>query len=73
VDGRDQATTLLQIEDRSAHGTSASVGRAERITRGNSRDWPGWPQLATAIIGLLMGLLVPACCAIVLSPCATVN
>jgi hypothetical protein len=27
---------------RSADGTSASDGRAGRITRSNSRDWPGW-------------------------------
>jgi len=29
-------------KDRSADGTSASVGRAGRITRSNNRDWPGW-------------------------------
>jgi hypothetical protein len=38
------------------------------------KDCPGeMPQLATAIIGLLTGFLVPACCAIVLSPCASVT
>ncbi len=29
-------------KDRSANGTSASVGQAERIMWSNSRDWPGW-------------------------------
>ena len=29
-------------KDRSANGTSASDGRAGRITRSNSRSWSGW-------------------------------
>jgi len=29
-------------KDRSANGTSASVGRAARTMRSNSRGWPGW-------------------------------
>jgi hypothetical protein len=37
-----QARYVLPRKNRSANGTSASVGRAERITRSNSRDWPGW-------------------------------
>jgi len=32
----------LTMTDRSANGTSASVGRAARTMRSNSRDWPGW-------------------------------
>ena len=30
------------LKNRSAKGPSASVGRAERIPRSDSRDWPGW-------------------------------
>lgn len=38
------------LKDRSANGTSASIGRAERITRSNGRGWSGWmwPQLVGA-------------------------
>jgi hypothetical protein len=32
----------VPTKDRSANGTSASVGRAARTMRSNSRDWPGW-------------------------------
>ena len=38
----DQARGLRRPKDRSANGTSASVGRAGRIMRSNSRDWSGW-------------------------------
>jgi hypothetical protein len=31
-----------QSQDRSANGTSASVGRAGRITRSTIRNWSGW-------------------------------
>jgi hypothetical protein len=32
----------MLVKDRSANGTSASVGRSARTMRSNSRDWPGW-------------------------------
>jgi hypothetical protein len=31
-----------RLKERSANGTWASVGRAARTMRSNSRDWPGW-------------------------------
>jgi hypothetical protein len=43
-EGRDKYDESLAgiRKDRSANGTSASVGRAARTMRSNSRDWPDW-------------------------------
>ena len=32
----------VKVEDGSANGTSARVGRSERMRRSNSRGWSGW-------------------------------
>jgi hypothetical protein len=38
----DKEEKRLVAKDRSANGTSTSVGRAERTMRSTSRGWSGW-------------------------------
>ena len=47
--GRLNAPVRVMIKDRSANGTSASVGRAARTMRSKSRDWPSWDGAAVCL------------------------